>query len=69
MFFTYLSISDLIKRYQNTINNSHSKLDFAICSDLHMIPSDLVMKIGNLANYNNSNNNFLFASDYWFLNK
>ena len=40
-----LSIPDSIELYQNAINNSHSKLDFAIGSGLYMIPSDLVMKI------------------------
>ena len=44
--FANLSIPDSIERYQNAINNSHSKLDFAIGSGLYMIPSDLVMKIG-----------------------
>jgi archaellin len=39
-----LSIPDSIERYQNAINNSHSKLDFAIGSGLYMIPSNLVMK-------------------------
>ena len=55
-----LSIPDSIERYQNAINISHSKLDFAIGSGLYMIPSDLVMKIGNLDNYNN---NILIATD------
>jgi archaellin len=55
-----LSIPDSIERYQNAINNSHSKLDFAIGSGLYMIPSDLVMKIGSLDNYNN---NILIATD------
>ena len=58
--FANLSIPDSIERYQNAINNSHSKLDFAIGSGLYMIPSDLVMKIGNLDNYNN---NILIATD------
>ena len=55
-----LSIPNSLERYQNAINNSHSKLDFAIGSGLYMIPSDLVMKIGNL---NNCNNNILIATD------
>ena len=55
-----LSIPDSIERYQNAINNSHSKLDFAIGSGLYMIPSDLVMKIGSMDNYNN---NILIATD------
>ena len=55
-----MSIPDSIERYQNAINNSLSKLDFAIGSGLYMIPSDLVMKIGNLDNYNN---NILIATD------
>ena len=58
--FANLSIPDSIEKHQNAINNSHSKLDFAIGSGLYMIPSDLVMKIGNLDNYNN---NILFATD------
>jgi len=55
-----LTIPDSIVRYQNAINNSHSKLDFAIGSGLYMMPSDLVMKIGSLDDYNN---NILIASD------
>ena len=51
---------DSIDRYQNAINNSYSKLDFAIGSGLYMIPSDLVMKMGNLDSYNN---NILIATD------
>ena len=51
---TNLSIPDSIEQYQNAINNSHSKLDFAIESGLYMIPSDLATKIGNLDNYNNN---------------
>jgi len=51
--YAQLSIPDSIDRYQNAINNSHSKLDFAIGSGLYMIPSDLVMKIGSIENYNN----------------
>ena len=46
-----LSIPDSIEQYQNAINNSNSKLDFAIECGLYMIPSDLVTKIGNLDNY------------------
>jgi len=52
--YASLSIPDSIERYQNAINNSHSKLDFAIGSGLYMMPSDLVMKIGSLENYNNN---------------
>lgn len=55
-----LAIPDSIERYQNAVNNSHVKLDFAIGSGLYMIPSDLVMKIGSLDNYNN---NILIATD------
>jgi hypothetical protein len=55
-----LSIPDSIEKYQNAINNSHSKLDFAIGSGLYMIPSNLVMNIGSLDNYNN---NILIATD------
>ena len=55
-----MSIPDSIERYQIAINNSHSKLDFAIGSGLYMIPFDLVMKICNLINYNN---NILIATD------
>jgi hypothetical protein len=55
-----LSIPDSIEKYQNAINNSHSKLDFAIGSGLYMIPSNLVMNIGSLDNYNN---NILIATN------
>jgi hypothetical protein len=58
--YANLSIPDSIDRYQNAINNSHSKLDFAIGSGLYMIPSNLVMQIGSLDNYNN---NILIATD------
>ena len=55
-----MSIPDSIERYQITINNSHSKSDFAIGSGLYMIPFDLVKKICNLINYYN---NILIAND------
>ena len=60
LFLLICQFPDSIERYQNAINNSHSKLDFVIGSGLYMIPSDLVMKIGNLDNYNN---NILIATD------
>ena len=47
-----------IRRYENAIQNSHSKPYFAILSDLNIIPSDLVMNIGSLKH---SNNNILIA--------
>ena len=55
-----LSIPDFIERYQNAINNSYFKLDFAVGSGLYMIPSDMVMKKGNVGNYNY---NILIATD------
>jgi hypothetical protein len=58
--YARLSIPESIDKYQNAINNSHSKLDFAVGSGLYMIPSDLVMKIGSVENYNN---NILTATD------
>ena len=58
--FANLSMPDSIERYQNAINNSHSKLDFSLGSGFYKIPSDLVMKICNLDNYNN---NILIATD------
>ena len=61
LFLLSWQIPDSIERYQNAISNSHSKLDFALGSGLYMIPSDLVMKIGNLDNYNN---NILNATDF-----
>ena len=51
---------DSTERYLNAINNSHSKLDFAIGFDFYMIPFDLVTQIGNLDNYNN---NILISTD------
>ena len=43
-----------IGEYQEAINNSHCKLDFAIGSGLLLIPSNMIMKFDTLNNYNNS---------------
>jgi hypothetical protein len=45
---------DSIKRYQDSIDETHSKLDFALGSGLYLIPSDMILKIGNIVRWNNN---------------
>ena len=54
------SIPDSINRYQNAITKSGVRLDYAIGPNLYLIPSDMIMKMGSVVNYNN---NIKIASD------
>ena len=47
-------IPETIEKYQNSINKTNAKIDYAIGIGLYMLPSDLVLKMGRLENYNNS---------------
>jgi len=55
-----ISIPDSIKRYQEAVNNTHSRLDYVIAPGLYMIPTDMVLKIGSIVGYNN---NILIADE------
>jgi len=48
------SRTNSIKRYQDSIDETHSKLDFVLGSGLYLIPSDMVLKIGNIVRWNNN---------------
>ena len=49
-----------IARYQNVLNKARSKVDFAIAVQVYMLPSDMLLKAGNVRGYNN---NLLIAND------
>ena len=42
-----------INRYQNAIASTHSKLDYAIGPNLYLIPSDMVLNMASVVQYNN----------------
>ena len=52
--------ADDIKRYENILNKARSKVDFAIAEQVYMLPSDMLLKIGNIKGYNN---NLLIANN------
>ena len=68
MFIDYLediigrpvdTVSD-IKRYEKVLDKARSKVDFAIAKDVYMLPSDMLLKVGNIKGYNN---NLLIANE------
>ena len=48
------SIPESIDKYQSSVNKTNSKINYAIGIGLYMIPSDLLLQMGRLENYNNS---------------
>ena len=40
--------ADDIKRYENVLNKARSKVDFAIAEQVYMLPSDMLLKIGDM---------------------
>src|SRR6185436_7344860 len=54
------SIPESIARYENAITNTNVKIDYVIGIGLYMIPSDLVLKVGQVTKYNN---NILIADE------
>ena len=42
-----------IERYQHVLRYARSKVDFGIAEDVYMIPSNMLLKIGNIEGYNN----------------
>jgi hypothetical protein len=48
------SIPDGIAQYQESISNTHSKIDYVVATGLYMIPSNLVLNIGSIQRYNNN---------------
>ena len=52
--------ADDIKRYENVLNKARSKVDFAIAEQVYMLPSDMLLKIGDIKDYNN---NLLIANN------
>ena len=42
-----------IKRYQDVLNNANSEVNFSVGEGLYMLPNDMNLKIGKIANYNN----------------
>ena len=57
-FFEQLVKSDFgianeIQRYQNVLNYASSKVDFNIGEDVYMLPSNMVLAMGNKTGFNN----------------
>ena len=49
-----------IVRYENVLNKTRSKVDFAIAEQVYMLPSNMLLKAGNIKGYNN---NLLIANE------
>jgi hypothetical protein len=43
-----------IKRYEDVIARTRSRLNYAIAPDLYRIPADMVLKVGTVQGYNNN---------------
>ena len=48
-----VNIPEDIRRFQKTLQYARSKVDYAIGEFVHMLPSDMNLRIGNVRNYNN----------------
>ena len=48
-----VNIPEDIRRFQKTLQYARSKVDYAICEFVYMLPSDMNLRIGNVRNYNN----------------
>ena len=46
-------LSDSVQRYQEAIENSHVKLDFAVSPGVWFLPSNLEINLNSRAGYNN----------------
>ena len=48
-----VNIPEDIRRFQKTLQYARSKVDYVIGEFIHMLPSDMNLRIGNIRNYNN----------------
>ena len=48
-----VDIPEDIRRFQKTLQYARSKVDYAIGEFIHMLPSDINLRIGKIKNYNN----------------
>ena len=48
-----VNIPEDIRRFQKTLQDARSKVDYAIGEFVYMLPSDMNLQIGNVRNYNN----------------
>ena len=48
-----VNIPEDIRRFQKTLQYARSKVDYVIGEFIHMLPSDMNLRIGNVRNYNN----------------
>ena len=54
LFLRYLDLREDIKRYQNTLSYTSSKVDYNVGESIYTIPSDMNLKIrSGTAGYNN----------------
>ena len=56
----HADIPTSIARYQKSLSDTHKRLDYVIGSGLYIIPSDMILKVGTIENYNN---NILIANE------
>ena len=56
----HADIPTSIARYQKSLSDTHKRLDYVIGPGLYIIPSDMVLNIGTIVNYNN---NILIATE------
>jgi hypothetical protein len=47
-----LSLSKTIKRYEDVITRTRSRLNYAFAPDLFMMPAEMVLKVGSIQGYN-----------------
>ena len=48
-----VNIPEDIQRFQKTLQYARSKVDYVISEFIHMLQSDMNLRIGNIRNYNN----------------
>ena len=56
----HADIPTSIARYQKSLSDTHKRLDYVIGPGLYIIPSDMILKVGTIENYNN---NILIANE------
>ena len=48
-----VDIPEDVRRFQKTLQNARSKVDYTIGEFIYMLPSDINLRIGKVKNYNN----------------
>ena len=53
-YHQHVDIPTSIERYQKAIADTHVRLDYVVATGLYIISSDMILKVGNIDNYNNN---------------